>query len=225
MGNRIVERQAIILHFAEQEDDLPRPVPLELKASEDMDKQTTEDNEFKEFDFYLQWEWPDHIEESLRRMLFVSLVEACEPGTEVHTHTTCLRWQIANYPESPAAVLDFLADFDDPALLIRIAENPNTGGVTLARLAQHGLPEVRVAVAEHVNPPFVVMKMLVADENPDVCYAMAENPALPAKLLRELTDHPNPYVATRASRTLNRRTPRKPEQFPLQYPPQTRKAE
>jgi hypothetical protein len=186
-----------------------------FQVTQIMDKLDFPGDESKEFDFYLQWEWPPHIEDCLRRMLWISLVESCEPGMGGRKHTSLLRWQIAGYPESPPAVLDYLAGSDELSLLKRIAENPNTGPVTLARLAQSEFPQVRVAVAENHRLPFVVMKMLVADECPDVGYALAENPGLPASLLRQLAENSNPYVATRAARTLNRRNPAKPEQLPV----------
>lgn len=189
-----------------------------------MDKQEKVDDEAQEFDFFLRWEWPTHIEESLRRMLWISLIEACEDGKIKQQHTTLLRHQIASYLESPAAVLDVLSMLDDQSLLIRIAENPKASSTTLIRLAQHEMPQVRVAVAENKNMPFAAMKILSEDESPDVCYSMAENYELPSSLLGKLAKHDNPYVAERAVRTLARRSQMKVKLF-IQKDPQWRKAE
>lgn len=179
-----------------------------------MDKPVFEADEQLEFDFYFMWEWPEHIETSLRRLLWISLVEAAEPGSSTTKHTAFIRWQIATYPESPAAVLDFLATLDEPALLTRIAENPQTWSVTLARLAQSQHAEVRIAVAEHANTPIDVLNALIADECLDVRYSMAENPALASKMLQQLAVDENAYVGHRATRTLARRNPAAVEQFP-----------
>jgi hypothetical protein len=184
-----------------------------------------ENDEKKEFDFYLQWEWPPHIEESLRRMLWVSLVEACEPGSAVIRHTALLRCQMATSPDTPPAVLDYLADFDETAILVRIAENPKTWTTTLTRLARHRLAQVRLAVAENTRLPLGIMRILVEDACPDVCYAMAENPQLPSSMLKELSASSNPYVAQRAARTLARRNSRAAEQIPLRYHHKIRLAE
>ena len=182
-----------------------------------MDTQELENDELMEFDFYLQWEWPSHIEESLRRMLLVSLIEACEPDWEPHRHTSLLRWQIATYPESPSEVLDYLANFDEPLLLSRIAENPRTWLATLTRLAKHKSWQVRAAVAENTRLPLDAMKILSNDECPDVCYAMASNPHLPPKLLHQLSTNENPYVAEKAALTLARRSPVRTEELPLRH--------
>jgi hypothetical protein len=172
-------------------------------------------NEQSEFDYLLMWEWPEHIETALRRMLWISLVEAAEGSTESQ-HTNYVRWLIATHPDSPAAVLDFLANIDNEQLLIRVAENPQTDTATLLRLAKSQYASVRIAVADHANTPIHVIKMLVRDEAVDVRYALAENPALPASLLTELSYDENAYVMMRAKRTLARRNPASVEQFPFQ---------
>jgi hypothetical protein len=189
------------------------------------DKPMFEADEQLEFDFYLQWEWPDHIETAMRRLLWISLVESAEPGFSAHKHTAFIRWQIATFPESPPAVLDFLATLTEADLLVRIAENPQTWPVTLARLARSEHTDVRIAVADNANTPIDVMQLLVSDACPDVRYSMAENPALPARMLQELAADENAYVAHRATRTMARRNPAAVEQFPQrqQQRPQQRK--
>lgn len=175
----------------------------------DMDEQS-------EFDYYLMWEWPDHIETAMRRMLWISLVDAAEGG-EVHDHTNYVRWLIATHPDSPAAVLDFLSNLDNEELLIRIAEHPQCSAPTLARLAQSKYSTVRMALADNSNTPIHVIKMLTHDESVDLRYAMAENPGLPASLLNELCNDDNAYVASRASRTMARRNPASVQHFPQKH--------
>lgn len=188
------------------------------------DKPMFEADEQIEFDFYMQWEWPEHIETALRRLLWISLVEAAEPGSNLHKHTAFLRWQIATYPDSPSAVLDFLATLNrEEKILVRIAENPQTWPVTLARLAQSNYPQVRIAVAENSNTPIDILRALVNDESLDVRYSMAENPALPSKMLQQLANDDNAYIAHRASCTLARRNPAVVEQFPKRVQQQQRK--
>jgi len=179
------------------------------------EKPTFEANEQLEFDFYLQWEWPEHIETTLRRLLWISLVELAEPELVKRNHTALLRWQIATYPEASQAVLDFLATDSDPDLQERIAENPQTWPMTLARLAKSPLTNVRIAVAHNENTSIDVLISLAEDPSLDVRYSMAENPALPSKLLRQLSADENPYVACRATRTLARRNPPAVEHMPL----------
>lgn len=171
-------------------------------------------NEESEFDYYLMWEWPDHIERALRRMLWISLVEAAE-GIDSQ-HTNYVRWLIVTHPDSPAAVLDFLSNIDKEELLIRIAENPQAATPTLARLAQSPYDAVRIAVADNGNTPIHIVKSLTHDPSADVRYSMAENPALPATLLTDLSNDDNAYVATRARKTMARRNPASVEQFPQQ---------
>jgi hypothetical protein len=170
-------------------------------------------NEESEFDYYLMWEWPDHIERALRRMLWISLVEAAE-GIEANPHTSYVRWLIATHPDSPAAVLDFLSNTDKEDLLVRIAENPQAATPTLARLAQSPYASVRIAVADNANTPIHIIKGLSHDDGLDVRYALAENPALPASILTELGNDENAYVSMRAKKTMQRRNPATVERFP-----------
>jgi hypothetical protein len=59
-------------------------------------------------------------------------------------------------------------------------------------------------VTENRSTPFEVLCRLCNDEHPDVRFAMAENFNLPESLLTKLGKDDNPYVASRASRTLER---------------------
>lgn len=182
-------------------------------------------NEESEFDYYFMWEWPEHIEKALRRMLWISLVEAAEgDNQEIHSHTSYVRWLIATHPDSPAAVLDFLSNIDAENLLVRIAESPQVSGPTLARLAESPYSSVRIAVAENENTPIHIVKKLTRDENLDVRYSMAENPALPASLLTDLSLDNNAYVSTRALKTMARRNPASVEQFPIRTRRENRKS-
>jgi hypothetical protein len=163
-------------------------------------------DEESEFDFYLMWEWPEHIETALRRMLWISLVETAEGDLE-QKHTNYLRWLIATHPDSPPAVLEYLCNVDCEDLLVRIAENPQTSAPTLSRLALSEYDSVRIAVSDNENTPIHVIKALTKDPSVDLRYNMAENPALPAILLAELSADENVYVAVRAAKTMARRNP------------------
>jgi hypothetical protein len=169
-----------------------------------MSNAATEQNEF---DFYLQFDWPEHIETALRRLIWISLVETAEPGMNNVAHTSLLRWMIATHPDSPPEVLAFLAAVGDARLLERIAENPNTSPATLAHLATHPSSQVRIAVADNAHTPINVLALLAQGDDLNVKYCMAENPALPAKMLQGLQADANPYVSWRAGQTLMRRNP------------------
>lgn len=173
-------------------------------------------NENDEFDFYMQFEWPEHIERALRRLLWISLVEAAEFSSEDHSHTSFIRWSIATCPDSPVEVLDYLAVLPDatPELLVRIAENPHTSSSALAFLAEHDSAQVRLAVADNDATSVDVLIQLLEDSDTTVRYSMAENPALPLKMLQQLVEDENPYVGSRASKTIARRNPCTVQQFP-----------
>lgn len=172
-----------------------------------LDDTKAEQYEQSEFDFYLQFEWPEHIETALRRMIWISLVEASERTVEQHSHTNYLRWLLATHPETPSIVLEFIARIGDCKLLERISEHQQASAITLRCLAQSEHASVRSAVAENSATPIDVLLQLIQDENPDVRYRMAENHALPATMLQQLCDDANVYVAARARKTLCRRSP------------------
>lgn len=166
-----------------------------------------ETNQFP-LDYFLQFEWPEHIETALRRLLWISLVELAEGQCNGDDHTSYVKWLIANHPDSPATVLDYLAVPEAAAkLLIRVAENPQTSAVTLTRLAGHESNEVRVAVADNRNTPPQVINELIKDADLDVRYSLAENANLDLAVLQELAKDENGYVAARAKRTLVRANP------------------
>lgn len=175
--------------------------------------------EQQEFDFYLQFDWPEHIETALRRMLWIALVEEAEFDGRCHQHTQNLRWLIATHPDSPAEVLEFLATkIDDEKLLARVAEHKQTAPHTLECLAKHQSGDVRLAVADNPSTPLAVLLELAVSSDPDVRYCMAENPTLPAKMLQQLAADSNAYVAHRAARTMMRRNPAPVQQLPIRPP-------
>jgi hypothetical protein len=180
--------------------------------------------EQEEFDFYLQWDWPEHIETALRRLLWISLVEAAEYSAEQHQHTKMLRWMIATHPDTAPEVIDFLSTIDDADLLTRLAENPQTSAQTLEKLAQHTDSTVRLAVADNKNTPLTILLEMAVGSDVDVRYQMAENPALSAKMLTQLAQDSNAYVADRAEKTLLRRNPAAVQQLPVRTQRQQRKA-
>lgn len=163
------------------------------------------------FDFYLQWQWPEHIDTVLRRMLWTWFVEVAEyPDPEAHprdSHLSHLHWLVAVSPESPAAVLEHMIDLVDDKIRERIAENPQTPWQALAKLAFSEDPKVRVAVAENENTPPEITYMLASDPHVDVRYAMAENSRTAIQILNFLSQDENCYVASRAQRTLQQQYP------------------
>jgi hypothetical protein len=162
-------------------------------------------NEQEEFEFYMLWDWPQHIETALRRMLWIAFVEMAEDINSRQPHTCFLRRMIAACPDSPAEALEFLSNFTDPSVLVRVAENPKTAASTLQKLAAHPKLDVRLAVVDNSNTPLPILMEMAIQEGADVRFRLAENPALPAKLLQQLAEDSNAYVSTRAMRTLARR--------------------
>jgi hypothetical protein len=111
---------------------------------------------------------------------------------------------IASNPETPNAVLEYLAKRSGPCVLERIAENPNTPASVLEDLAGSDWPNVRSAVAENSHSPADLIKDLSGDENPDIRYTVAENAGTPIEVLQLLELDENPYVSHRAHTTLSR---------------------
>ncbi|HEY9679873.1 MAG TPA: hypothetical protein V6C76_17855 [Drouetiella sp.] len=164
------------------------------------------------YTYFLEFDWPEHIEMMLRRLIWARLVELTE---ETDAELTAMSdnlagqvcWAMITSPDTHSAILDVLAGVESAAFAERIAENPKTSALTLARLAGHASPMVRAAVAENPNTPEEVINILARDEDADVRYSMAENHQLNGVLLEILSDDQNPYVASRARCTLNRIAP------------------
>ncbi|HEY9731259.1 MAG TPA: hypothetical protein V6C89_05070 [Drouetiella sp.] len=181
----------------------------------------TDSNTFP-YTYLLEWEWPEHIELLLRRLVWARLVELTEekPGSKGVVESDHLAakvcWLIARSPETHPAVLDVLASVNSSTFAERIAENPKAASTTLARLAGHASPSVRAAVAENPNTPVEILSILVHDEHADVRFSMAENHNLSEELLQILADDENCYVSHRARRTLTRIAPTALLKLPLQ---------
>ena len=114
------------------------------------------------------------------------------------------KFAMAVNPNTPAKVLQDLADTAPDCVLERIAENPRCSPETLSKLAAHCCAAVRVAVAENTNTVLDVLLTLVQDESVDVRYSIAENHSMPFGILESLVDDDNPYVSMRARKTLAR---------------------
>ncbi len=175
------------------------------------------------YTYLLEWEWPEHIEFLLRRLIWSRLVElgeendadnSCSDPSDYLAAKVC--WLIAVSPQTHPAVLDVLASIDCSAYAERIAENPNADPSTLARLAGHSSPKVRSAVAENSNTPAEVIQNLARDEDADVRYALADNHGMEEAILQILCEDDNCYVAARAQRTVNRINPPKLATMPIQ---------
>lgn len=171
--------------------------------------------------FLLEWEWPEHIELLLRRLIWTQL-NACDGSngsaahqSDVDSLSTKLGWLIAVNPDTSPAILDVLAMCDAKVLAERVAEHAKASPDTLRRLATHRSAEVRAAVAENSATPEDVLKALANDESLDVRYLLAENPATPREILNNLTEDDNCYVAHRAIQTINRLEPAEPAAMPF----------
>lgn len=163
------------------------------------------------------WKTSDHLKEAIQVLLAARLSElSCNDGTMRSSKRRPLplnesefeeiRLQIASNPDTPPAVLAYLARTASEKVLERIAENPRTPVNVLEVLAESPYARVRVAVAENADTPLEVLAKLVDDEHVDVRYAMAENPSMPASVLVKLVADANPYISARASATLSRLT-------------------
>ena len=86
--------------------------------------------------FLLRYQWPEHIEQALRRLMWYWLLETArgqsedEPSESDKFAAQVCRL-IAVQPETPPAVLDVLSKLDSASFQERIAENPNTWTTTL----------------------------------------------------------------------------------------------
>ena len=170
--------------------------------------------------YLLDWEWPEHIEALLRRLLFLSITEdKKELDTQEIAETDYLAarlsWLISVYPETNPTILHTFAQQQPAAFLQRIAENPSTLPKTLTCLSDSSSPQVRSAVAENINTDEAVLRKLAKDESVDVRYTMAENHNLDPSILELLSNDDNCYVANRAHKTLSRLTPREASIFPM----------
>ncbi len=161
------------------------------------------------FDFYLQWQWPEHIDTVLRRMLWTWFVEVAEdPQAQAQdNHLSYLHWLIAVSPESPEEVLEQMIDVVDEKTKERIAENPQAPWQALVKLAGSEDHRVRAAVAENDKTPPETLYMLASDPHVDVRYNMAENSRTPIQVLNFLSQDDNCYVAARAQATLQKQYP------------------
>ncbi len=179
------------------------------------------DNQLSPFDYLLQWEWPEHIELLLRRLIWAKLVEMSD-SSEQNTQSevtasdhlcTKLFWAMAVHPESSPVILDVISQIENSAFAERVAENPNVSSDTLERLARHKSHKVRCAVAEHTNAPAQVIETLSNDEHADVRFAIADNPSVSESVLIRLSEDENCFVVARAKQTLQRRNMPTPAQF------------
>ncbi|MGH9553888.1 MAG: hypothetical protein ACRD3W_31210, partial [Terriglobales bacterium] len=84
-----------------------------MNMTSNTDKSSTGKAEFP-FQFLLRYSWPEHIDKQIRRLLWLWLSEAGEagPSEEFDRLGGYVCWMIVKCPESPAAVLDLLAQQD-----------------------------------------------------------------------------------------------------------------
>jgi hypothetical protein len=84
------------------------------------------------------------------------------------------------------AVLDRLANDDDPLVRLHVAGSANAQAETLDRLANDDDPLVRLHVAGSANAQAETLDRLANDQDEDVRYAVAENPRTGAATLDRL---------------------------------------
>jgi hypothetical protein len=188
----------------------------------------------------LRWTWPAHIERQLRQLMWVWLTEALDapihPTTDENNRgylsdyaAMRLLWLIAVHPESPGAVLDFIARQSTYAYAERIAENPSTWPSTLAFLSIHNNPNVRLAVASNPHTSDEIAEELCFDECSDVRFALAECTHRSEEFIERLLEDENPFVVARARKTKMRISPAQPIQLPTNQQwnndPQRKKAQ
>jgi hypothetical protein len=171
--------------------------------------------------FLLRWTWPDHIERQLRQLMWVWLAEAADTTNDADDTAYLsdyaamrLLWLIAVHPESPGAVLDFLARQSAHAYAERVAENPSTWPSTLAVLSIHNNPSVRIAVASNPHTSDEIAEELCFDECSDVRFALAECTHRSEEFIERLLEDENPFVVARARTTKMRLSPAHPLQLP-----------
>jgi hypothetical protein len=160
------------------------------------------------------WKSSSHLKEAIQVLLAARLDDSGTPQTcnperkrsDVLDDGEFIRIRaiIASNPNTPPAVLHYLAKNSNPEILERIAENPRTPVYTLERLARCPVPRVRAAVAENINVSPDILTVLGTDPDDDVRYQLAENPHMPEELLVALSEDANPYVRFRAEATLQR---------------------
>jgi hypothetical protein len=181
-------------------------------------------NRLSAYSYLLEWEWPEHIESVLRRLLYLSLSEATADldDNEIQESdylAAKATWLITVFPGSHPAILHALAQQQQStAYLERIAENPNAAPETLSCLADHPSTSVRAAVAENPHTAEETLMKLAKDDNADVRYVIAENHNSSVSLLNDLVDDENCYVSQRAQRTLSRLSMPEPAIIPLRRP-------
>jgi len=93
---------------------------------------------------------------------------------------------LAQNPDTPASVLEKLADNEDEHVRNRVAGNPNTPASVLEKLA--GDETVRWIVAENSSTPASVLEKLSEDEDEDVRREIAGNSSTPASVLEKLSE-------------------------------------
>lgn len=163
-----------------------------------------------------QWQSPDHLKAAIQIVLSARLHEsASRSGGDAKRTTTLatklqeseqrlVRKVLANNPNTPPAVLCYLAATSDAGIVADIATHPRAPRRLLSELASSAAAEVRQGVAENLHTPEFTLEILAFDAHPDVRYCLAENPRMPSHILKALGGDENPFVAAKSHDTLNR---------------------
>jgi hypothetical protein len=171
----------------------------------------------EDLSFIVRFDWKssNHLKEAIQVLLAARLDECANSEARAVRKSSDvldngefeqIRLHIASNPNTPGAVLAYLAKSGSPRVLERVAENPRAMPQTLELLAQCPVTLVRAAVAENTNCTAEILAILATDPDVDVRYRIAENANLDQNTLRALVEDSNPYVSHRATATLARLT-------------------
>lgn len=109
---------------------------------------------------------------------------------ELYHSDTKVHSKLGNNPNTPADILQALANSDDESIRFFVARNPSTPADTLKILAHDNATfawrYVRGNVGLNPNTPDSILKLLAQDVESGVRCSVAENPNVPIALLRIL---------------------------------------
>ena len=113
-----------------------------------------------------------------------------------------IRESLARNSETPADVLQHLAQSTEVNVLVAVAANARTPDDVLRNLVSRPDQdiEIRKAVALNIRSPADVFRTLMKDSDPGVRVAVASNQSTPLDIVRQLLQDENPAVRLEAVR-------------------------
>lgn len=94
-----------------------------------------------------------------------------------------------------------LAKSETDKIRRRVAENPNTPTAILKYLATDKNADVRIAVGTNPSTPEHIRYNLACDQDPTVRIGLAEDMTSPVEIIEKLIEDENPYVSYQAHKT------------------------